>query len=256
MLLNVIHNENCVQGMQKNIDEKSTDLIITDPPFAIEFSGKKANYNRDFDKVIDSYQEINKEDYSVFTMNWITEAKRILKDSGSMYVFSGWNNLHIVESCLESLGFKLVNHIIWKYQFGVNCTKKFISSHYHILYVCLDEKKRKFFPYCRHDKGDKTIKGRNARYADMEDVWLISRENWTGMQKTATKLPGELVKKIIQYSSEKGDLIVDPFSGSGQVAWFSKKMERDYICFEIDKDTFDFSQRRITENKYLLEKIV
>jgi len=252
MNLNKIYNENSLTGMKK-IEDDSVDLIVTDPPFAINFKGNKANYNRDLDKVIDSYCEILPEDYPEFTTNWLTEAKRILKDSGSMFVFSGWNHLSTIENTLKLLDFKIINHIIWKYSFGLNCTKKFISSHYHIFYVCLNEKKRQFFPYCRFDKKAKTDKGRNARYADMEDVWIVNRENWTGMQKTATKLPGEVVKKIIQYTSKSGDLIVDPFSGSGQVAWFSKELKRDFICFEIDKDTYDFSNRRLLENKYLLE---
>ena len=88
----------------------------------------------------------------------------------------------------------------------------------------------------------------------MEDVWFILKENWTGKLKTSTKLPGELIEKMILYSARPGDLIVDPFSGSGQVAWFARKNKMNYISFEKVKDIYDFSQRRINENKYLLTK--
>jgi len=254
METNIIYNTDCINGIKENINEESVDLIITDPPFAIDFKAKKANYNREEETVIDDYFEIKKEDYYLFNKSWMTEAKRILKDTGSMYVFSGWNHLEDILRSLRELDFKTINHIIWKYQFGVNCTKKYITSHYHILYVAQNPKKVKFFPFERFKKGEKTNTKKEARYDDMEDVWVINRENWTGMIKTPTKLPGEIIKKILQYSSEENDLVCDPFSGSGQVAWFCKEMNRQYICFEKSKEIYDFSNRRIEENKYLLKE--
>ena len=89
---NKIYNKNCLEGM-KLIDKNKIDLIITDPPFAIDFKAKKANYNRKSSRVIEGYNEILPENYSQFSYDWISEANRILKESGSMYIFSGWNNL-------------------------------------------------------------------------------------------------------------------------------------------------------------------
>jgi len=250
-----IFNTDCIKGMSENIDDDSVDLIITDPPFAIDFKANKANYNRDFSTVIDDYYETGSDEYDEFTMKWILEAKRILNETGSMYVFSGWNHLESLLRIFRECGFITINHIIWKYSFGVNCTKKYINSHYHLLYVAINPKKVKFFKHSRFKKGEKTEDGkRNARYADMEDVWIINRENWTGMEKSPTKLPGEIVKKILAYSSEPGDLVCDPFSGSGQVPWFCKESDRRYIGFEISDKICEFSNRRISENKYLLTK--
>ncbi|HET9008499.1 MAG TPA: DNA methyltransferase, partial [Nitrosarchaeum sp.] len=90
--INKIYNMNCIEGM-KLIPKNKIDLIITDPPFAINFKATKANYNRTASRVMQGYNEIKAVDYYDFTFNWMKEAFRILKDSGSMYVFSGWNNL-------------------------------------------------------------------------------------------------------------------------------------------------------------------
>ena len=171
-----------------------------------------------------------------------------------MYVFSGWNNLKDILTALDDNGFTTVNHIIWKYQFGVVTAKKFVTSHYHCLFVCKDDKKTKFFPYSRFKKNAKTSDGRSLHYKDKEDVWIINREYWTGDEKTPTKLPAEIIKKILQYSSEKTDLVLDPFLGSGQVAVISKMLGRRYLGFEIVKPYYDFATKRIQKNVYRLKK--
>ncbi|MEO9309791.1 MAG: site-specific DNA-methyltransferase, partial [Nitrososphaera sp.] len=229
---NQIYNMDCVDGM-KLIPAKKIDLIVTDPPFAIDFKATKQNYNRTASRVMQGYNEIKKQDYYDFTINWMSQAYRILKDSGSMYVFSGWNNLKDILNALDDVGFVTVNHLIWKYQFGVVTKTKYVTSHYHCLYVCKNEKKRKFYPFSRFSQKQKTSDGRSMHYKDKEDVWNINREYWTGDKKTPTKLPAELLRKILQYSSKKGDIVFDPFLGSGQVAMISKQMGRHYLGFEI-----------------------
>ena len=200
------------------------------------------------------YNEINVEDYYKFTNNWMRQVKRVLKKSGSMYVFSGWNNLKDILTALDVNGFTTINHIIWKYQFGVVTAKKFVTSHYHCLFVCKNDKMRKFFPYSRFKKNAKTSDGKSLHYRDKEDVWIIKREYWTGDDKTPTKLPAEIIKKILQYSSEKNDLILDPFLGSGQVAVISKMLGRKYLGFEIIKSYYDFAYERLEKNVYRLKK--
>ncbi len=238
----------------KTIPDETIDLVVTDPPFAINFKAKKANYNRTASRVLSGYNEINVEDYYKFTNNWMRQVKRVLKKSGSMYVFSGWNNLKDILTALDVNGFTTINHIIWKYQFGVVTAKKFVTSHYHCLFVCKNDKIRKFFPYSRFKKNAKTSDGKSLHYRDKEDVWIIKREYWTGDDKTPTKLPAEIIKKILQYSSEKNDLILDPFLGSGQVAVISKMLGRKYLGFEIIKSYYDFAYERLEKNVYRLKK--
>ena len=250
---NEIYNMDCIEGM-KGISEKSVDLIITDPPFAIEFGAKRSNYNRKESRVIDGYNEISKDKYYDFTLDWMKEAYKTLKDSGSMYVFSGWNNLKDILNVLDETGFITINHIIWKYQFGVVTKNKFVTSHYHCLYVCKDDKKRKFLSYSRFEKDSRDDDGGSLHYKDKEDVWIINREYWNGDQKTPTKLPAELIKKILTYSSEKGDVVLDPFLGSGQVAVVSKMLGRKYIGFEIVKDYYKFAKERLDKDLYRIKE--
>jgi len=235
----------------QEIPKNKFDLVITDPPFAINFKATKANYNRTASRVIQGYNEILPENYYDFSFNWMSEVFRILKESGSMYVFSGWNNLKDILSALDDVGFTTVNHIIWKYQFGVVTKKKYVTSHYHCLYVCKNNKKKKFYPFSRFKKDSKTDNGRSLHYKDKEDVWEIKREYWTGKEKTPTKLPADLIKKILLYSSRKNDLVLDPFLGSGQVAVVSKMLGREYYGFEIVKEYYNFAKKRLEKNVYL-----
>ena len=250
--MNKIYNQDCIDGM-KTIPDGKMDLIVTDPPFAINFKAKKANYNRTASRVLSGYNEITKENYYEFTLNWMSQCFRILKESGGMYVFSGWNNLADILNAIEEIGFITVNHIIWKYQFGVVTNRKFVTSHYHCLYICKNDKKRKFFPYERFGKEEKNNQGRSLHYKDKEDVWEIKREYWTGDEKTPTKLPAEIIKKILQYSSEESDLVFDPFLGSGQTAVVSKLLKRNYMGFEIVKEYFDFISKRLKSNSYRIK---
>lgn len=249
---NRIYNMNCIEGMGA-IPQNRIDLIVTDPPFAIDFKATRQNYNRTDSRVMQGYNEIKQKDYYDFTHRWMSEAFRILKKSGSMYVFSGWNNLKDILNALDNVGFTTVNHVIWKYQFGVVTSRKFVTSHYHCIYVCKDAKKRKFYPFVRFKKTDRAPDGHSLHYRDKEDVWEIKREYWTGDKKTPTKLPAEIIRKILQYSSKSGDLVCDPFLGSGQVAVVSKMLKRKYVGFEIVPEYYEFAKNRLDSNTYRLK---
>lgn len=249
MQMNKIYNTDCISGM-KSIESGKVDLVVTDPPFAIDFKAAKANYNRTASRVMEGYGEIKSEDYYRFTRDWMTQVYRVLDESGSMYVFSGWNNLKDILCAIDDVGFTTINHIIWKYQFGVVTKKKFVTSHYHCLYVCKDPKKRKFYPFVRFEKDAKNKDGKSLHYKDKEDVWDIKREYWMGSQKTPTKLPAEIIEKILAYSSTKDDVVLDPFLGSGQVAVISKKMKRRFLGFEIVGEYHAFAKKRLDEDIY------
>jgi site-specific DNA-methyltransferase (adenine-specific) len=212
----------------------SVDLVVTDPPFAIDFRPQRNNYNRTASRVVEGYREIAAEDYLAFTKEWMGEASRALRGTGSLYVFSGWNRLRDVLQALDETGLTTINHLIWKYQFGVFTKKRYVTSHYHILFAVKDPKDYFFF--------------KAEHYP--EDVWVINREYWTGKRKTPTKLPLALVKKILAFSSREGDLVLDPFLGSGTVAVAAKEMGRHYLGFEIVPEYFELAGERIerTEN--------
>ncbi|MCS7299740.1 MAG: site-specific DNA-methyltransferase [Spirochaetia bacterium] len=213
----------------KEIPSSSIDLIVTDPPFAIDFKAKRSNYNRTSSRVLEGYNEVSKEEYYNFTFRWMKECYRILKDSGSMYVFSGWTNLKDILNAIDDVGFITINHLIWRYQFGVYTERRFVTSHYHILFVVKNDKKYNFYKVEHYP----------------EDVWFINREYWTGKVKTPTKLPLNLVKRILLFSSREGDLVFDPFLGSGTVSVAAKEMGRHYLGFEIVPEYYDLANERL-----------
>ena len=249
---NRVFNEDCVQGMATHLPDACCDLIITDPPFAIDFTAKRSNYNRTASRVLEGYREVNSHDYQEFSRAWIAQARRVLKPSGSLFVFSGWNNLKDILVAADEAGLQQVNHIIWKYQFGVATRRRFVTSHYHCLFYCVDDGQRVFHRDARFPASARNLTGGSARYCDMEDVWVIKREYWTGDMKTPTKLPRAIIEKILAYTSNPGDLVLDPFLGSGQVAVVASLMRRSFVGFEIVPKYFDFLQERLRRGVYRL----
>lgn len=234
---NKIHNEDCIRGMRK-IPANKIDLIVTDPPFAIKFKAKKANYNRKESLVMKGYNEIAENKYRHFSLTWLEQAFRILKDDGSIYVFTGYNQLEDVIASMKEVGFHILNHIVWQYQFGVYTSKRYVTSHYLVIFAC-----KRYGNYNFYNKSRFT----NTKdiYKDLQDVWFIKRPYWTGKLKTPNKLPEEIIEKILNYSSKKGDIVLDPFLGSGQVAVVAKKMKRKYSGFEIVKRYYEFAKKRL-----------
>jgi site-specific DNA-methyltransferase (adenine-specific) len=253
MAFNQVYNEDCITGMARHLPDASVDLVITDPPFGIGFQATRANYNRKRGRVLSGYQEVQGSDYLSFTRAWLSEVKRVLKPSGSLYLFSGWNYLKEILIAMDDLEFNIVNHLIWKYQFGVVTKRKYVTSHYHVLFAGIDEKQRKFYPFSRFEKSARHPEGGSAHYRDKEDVWDIPREYWNGAVKTPTKLPAALVRKILTYSSQPGDVVLDPFLGSGQVAVVSKMEGRQYVGFEIVPEYVDFIRQRLDSGEYRIK---
>jgi len=227
--VNSIYRGDC-RDLIPLLPTESIDLIIADPPFGIAFHGKPSNYHRTSSRVIEGYQEVEK-DYEEFTFSWLSPCFRVLKEEGSLYLFSSWNNLREVLNAVYRTPFKTINHLIWKYQFGVFTHRKFVTSHYHILLLVKNESKYKF---------------RKIEHYP-EDVIEIKREYWAGKEKTPTKLPVSLVRKLISFSSEEGDVVLDPFMGSGTTAIACLRERRKFIGFEIVPEYVEFALKRISQ---------
>ena len=93
---------------------------------------------------MEGYREIPPEEYAAFTREWVGHAYQALAPTGSIYLFSGWNRLRDVLTALDEAGFVTLNHLIWKYQFGVFTRRKFVTSHYPILYAVKNPKEYTF----------------------------------------------------------------------------------------------------------------
>ena len=227
----------CIQKMEK-IPSNSVDLIITDPPFGIQFTSKKANYNRKENLVLKGYHDIPKERYRQFSLDWIRRIRRILKISGQAFIFSGYNNILDITHAIDLYDFEMVGIPVWKFNFGTYAAKKWVNSHYNILNICKNPKKITF-------NGDCRFTGTKERYADLEDVFYIQKEYWPNEKKVPTKLPSELCEKLISYCSNPGDVVLDPFLGGGTVAVAAKHLKRKYIGIEIVPEYYNFARERL-----------
>ncbi|MBD3186493.1 site-specific DNA-methyltransferase [Candidatus Bathyarchaeota archaeon] len=216
----------------KELPDACIDLVIADPPFGIDFRGKESQYNRDPGLVEDGYVEID-ENYESFTSRWIGALPRIIKDTGSAYLVSGWTNLKDILIAIEESGLHLINHLIWKYQFGVFTKRKFVSSHYHILFVVKDEQQYFFNKYEYYP----------------EDVWIIPRTYMAGQKKNGTKLPETLLCRFLNFSTKPGDLVLDPFMGNGTTAVCAKGLYRHYVGYEINDNMAGIHDNNLSKVK-------
>lgn len=254
---NKFYNEDCITGAGKHLSDNSIDLIITDPPYGIEGDTLHKHYNRKENFVIDGYVEVPKEEYGGFSVKWIKEAERVLKPGGSMYIVSGYSNLADILNALRETSLKGINHIIWKYNFGVYTRAKYVSSHYHILFYEKPGGKRKFNTHSRYGMMEKGDNGGSLNYQDREDVWVINREYKPGQVKNKNELPTALLTKMIQYSSNEGDVVADFFLGSFSTAKVAIGLNRYATGFELNKEMFKHQIKEVEKiiSGYLLKNL-
>ncbi len=195
--------------------EEKADLIFVDPPFGIGFNANMHTYNRTPDAL--SYIEVAKDDYPSFIRDLVRWCYDNLKKDGSVWLLSGWNNLVHVLNAIEEQHFRLINHCIWRYQFGVFTKRRFTTSHYHLLLLA---------------KSNNYTFNKPEHYA--EDVWYIKRRYRRGEKTAGNELPDELVARCITTSSNEGDLVVDPCLGSGSTMKICRILNRRCIGIEIN----------------------
>jgi len=241
----MFYNCDCIKGAKKYLKDNSVDLIITDPPYGISGENLHKHYNRNEASVIEGYLEVSESDYPEFTQNWISEAERVLKPGGSIYIVSGYTNLRHILNSLANTKLKEKNHIIWKYNFGVFTSKKYVSSHYHILYYVKPGAVHTFNTYAFYGDSEKDETGKSLNYRDREDVWVINREYKHGELKNKNELPIQLLAKMILYSSNPSDLVCDFFLGSFSTAKVAKVLDRNTCGFELNKKAFNHQQKEI-----------
>jgi site-specific DNA-methyltransferase (adenine-specific) len=234
----ILYNEDCVRGAARHIADGAVDLMVTDPPYGIQGDRLHRHYNRNEGYVAGGYVEIPWTEYGEFSRRWIEEAARVLRPGGSLYIISGYTNLSYILDALRDTPLREVNHLIWKYSFGVFTRRKFVSSHYHILFYEKPGGRRTFHTEARYGLGEKTTEGRSLNNLDREDVWIINREYKPARPKNKNELPLALLCKILQYSSSKGDLVCDFFCGGFSTARAAIGMNRRFVGFEISPEVF------------------
>ncbi len=231
-------NCDCIEGARRFLADASVDLVLTDPPYGIGGDRLDRHYNRDERHVVDGYVEVPTEAYGPFSSAWVAEAARVLRPGGALFVVSGYTHLYEVLGALRASPLVEVNHIVWKYPFGVFTRKKFVSSHYHVLYWARPGGTRTFNLESRYGIEERNENGRSLNYLDREDVWTIGREYKPGRAKNRNELPQALLEKIVQYTTNEGDLILDLFLGGGSSARAAIGLGRRFVGFEISPSIF------------------
>ncbi|WP_462393283.1 DNA-methyltransferase [Mitsuokella multacida] len=259
-ILNVdnIYAMNCIVGM-KSRPSDSVDLIIADPPYnlskggdwkwdnSVQLDGMGGNWN----KVMESWDDYTLETYFEFTKEWLTEAKRILKPTGSMWIFGTYHNIGIINVVCQLLKIEIINEVIWykKNAFPNLSGRRLTASHETLLWCNKGIKKREYYFNYNYSKNGNFSKDELKRPGkQMRTVWDISnnkdrKELVYG--KHPTQKPIKILKRMIRLSSKVGDLMLTPFAGAGSECVAAKECQRHYIGFEIDKEYISIAQERL-----------
>lgn len=230
-----VYNQDCISGMQQHVQDSTVDLIFTDPPYGIEGDSLDVLYHRDESNVVPGYIDVPFSQYAKFSQDWVTECARVLRPGGSLYIVSGYSNLHHVLNALHTTDLQEINHIIAKYSFGISTKNKFVSSHYHVLFWSKPEK----------GKNKRTFNS-NWKYTDQKDsyhdrltVQDMPRDYKPGQVKNKNQLSEDFIKKFILYSSNRGDTVLDCFGGGLTTARTALRFGRKFIGFELNKNAYD-----------------
>ena len=256
--VNAIVNGECIEEMSK-LPDSCVDLILADPPYnlskggdwkwdnSIELKGMGGNWN----KVMQEWDNYSFEDYMTFTEAWLTEAKRIIKPTGSMCIFGTYHNIGIINVVCQKIGIEIINEVIWykRNAFPNLAGRRLTASHETILWCHKGGKKREyFFDYEYSKTGDFSYDGLKTPGKQMRTVWDIpnnkeSRELTFG--KHPTQKPLRLLKRIVRLASQEGDLVFTPFSGAGSECLAAKETKRDYLGIELSKEYCSIAEERL-----------
>lgn len=255
---NKIYNMSCLDGMRE-MEDNSVDIIVADPPYnlskgakwkwdnSVELKGMGGNWN----KVMADWDDMTLEEYWSFTVAWLGEAKRILKPTGSMWIFGTYHNIGIINVILQMQEIEMINEIIWykRNAFPNLSGRRITASHENILWCHKGNKKREYyFDYEYSKNGDFTGDGLKGPGKQMRTVWDIPNNKAKSELKYGkhpTQKPIRILKRMIKLSSKEGDVMLTPFAGSGSECVAAKMCGRKYIGFEVEKAYCEIAKERL-----------
>ncbi len=246
--LNEILVGDCVAEMAK-LPDASVDLIFADPPYNLQLSAEllRPNNSRvdgvddDWDK-FDSFIE-----YDRFSREWLAQCRRILKDDGALWVIGSYHNIFRVGTALQDLGFWILNDVVWRKTNPMPNFrgKRFTNAHETLIWAAKNQKSRYQFNY-------EAMKALNEEL-QMRSDWLLpicsgpERLKVDGAKAHPTQKPEALLNRVLLASSQEGDVVLDPFSGSGTTAAVAKALRRKFIGIERDGDYAAIARERIAK---------
>lgn len=231
----------------KKFEPKSVDMIFADPPYFLSGDGITCSAGKMVSVKKGTWDEkISVLEKHKFNRKWIRLCKEVLKDNGTIWISGTMHNIYSIGMALEEEGFKIINNITWRKLNpppNISC-RAFVHSTETILWAKKDLKNVK------HKFNYNVMKNMNGG-KQMKDVWETSLTKLSEKKygKHPTQKPMELLEKIILASTDEGDLILDPFNGSGTTGIVANKLNRKYIGIEKEQEYLDLTIRRLTNGK-------
>ncbi len=251
----------------KKLKDHSVDMVFCDPPYNLQLS--KTLYRPDATKVSgvnDDWDKFNNfQDYDIFTKKWLSEIKRIMKPDGCLWVIGSYHNIYRIGYILQNLNFWILNDIIWRKTNPMPNFKgtRFTNAHETLIWASNSKGSKYTFNY-------QTMKKLNDNKQMRSDDWLINicsgKERLKDVKNKKlhnTQKPEELLLRVILSSTKPGDLVLDPFFGTGTTGVVCKKLGRKFIGIEKNATYIKEAKKRIlkvkkiksTEIKLLNKKI-
>lgn len=251
-----------IENMKK-LPSSSIDLIIADPPYNLSKGNKwswdpKANlpgFGGAWNKVIESWDNMSSSEYFSFTASWISEAKRILKPTGSMWIFGTYHNIGIINTILQLLSIEIINEIIWykRNSFPNLSGRRLTASHETLLWAHVGNKKRSYYFNYKFSKNfsDPTdmLKIKDKQMRTIWDIPNNKSPEELKFGRHPTQKPLRVCTRIISLASKTGDIVLSPFAGAGSECVAAKFLGRHYIGFEIDNKYVEIAERRLKNTK-------
>jgi modification methylase len=244
---NVILQGDCIAEMAR-LPDKSVDMIFSDPPYNLQLGGDlfRPEGGR-VDAVDDEWDKFDSlTAYDSFTREWLEQARRILKDDGTIWVIGSYHNIYRVGSLLQDQGFWILNDIVWRKTNPMPNFRgmRFTNAHETLIWCAKDEKARYTFNY-------RTMKALNDDL-QMRSDWIMPIcagservKNKDGAKAHPTQKPEALLYRILLACTKPGDVVLDPFFGTGTTGAVARRLGRRWIGIERESAYVKVARQRI-----------
>jgi modification methylase len=247
--LNTVIEGDCIARMNA-LPEGCADLIFADPPYNLQLRGDLHRPDQSkVDAVDDHWDQFGSfADYDLFTREWLAAARRVLKDTGSIWVIGSYHNIFRVGATLQDLGFWILNDVIWRKTNPMPNFrgKRFTNAHETMIWATKHPKQQYTFNY-------EAMKALNDEL-QMRSDWTLPicsggerLKNKDGQKAHSTQKPESLLHRVIVSSTKPGDVILDPFFGSGTTGAVAKRLGRNFIGIEREKAYAEVARARIAQ---------
>lgn len=259
MEINKIHLMDAIKGM-KQLNENSIDFVIADPPYNLSkganlnWSGniKDMGFGGKWIKTMEKWDDIPLIKYAEFTYLWLSEVKRILKPTGSFWIFGTYHNIGIVNFTLQILEMEMLNEIIWfkRNSFPNLSGRRFTASHETIIWGHTGSAKKRDY-YFNYDYTKETkfpedlIKQENKQMRSVWDIPNNKKKDELAFGKHPTQKPIRIIERMISSSTKEDWIGLIPFAGAGTECVACLKNNRKFIGFEIEEEYINIANKRI-----------